>query len=260
MIFYVRQELEGVLDALGIRQGDILMVQSALLDLGLMRGTAPAALPAAIHDTIRNRVGPQGTICAQSFTFGSCRGELFDPEVTAASTGVFAEYLRQSPGTLRSPHPIQSVVANGPAAAAICRSDTASGYAIEGPYGRLLDLDAKLLLLGRRNVDTASYAHYVEEQVGVPYRYWKQYVVPYRRRGVVQLQEYRMLVRDLALAPVIDIRMAVMEMERNGVLSAYPLGGSVVRVASVRSMVDAFLHMLRTDPWCLVSGGNPVAN
>ena len=260
MIFYSQQELENGLDALGIRPGDILLVQSALFELGLMRGIAPSALPEAVYDSIRNRVGLQGTICAQSFTFGSCRGELFDPAVTTASTGVLAEYVRQIQGTLRSPHPIQSIVANGPAAEAICGEDTSSGYATEGPYGRLIDLDAKLLLLGRHNVDTGSFAHYAEEQASVPYRQWKQFEVPCRREGVVQLLEYRMLVRDLAVDPVIDVRMAVADMERDGVLMAHPLGDSTIRVASVRALVDAFLRMLRSNPWCLVRGGNPIGN
>lgn len=253
---YSVDEVECVLRLLGIEAGDTLLVQTALMDLGVIRGEPVARIPAAIYDAIRRRVGADGTVCAQSFTFGSCRGEVFDREQTPSSTGAFAEYLRGLETTRRSPHPIQSVVANGPKAADICEPDTPSGYASDGPYGRLLAHDAKLLLIGRSNVDTAALAHYAEEQARVPYRYWKTFVVPYREGASLFQRSYQMFVRDLALDPRIDLRRIGVLLESRGVMQCLPLGNGDVRVANARRVSETLRDLLQANPFCLIEG-NP---
>lgn len=253
---YSIAEVEHTLKLLGIEVGDTLLVQTALMDLGVIRGEPVAKIPEAMYNAIRRRIGAEGTVCAQSFTFGSCRGEVFDREQTPSSTGAFAEYLRGLKATQRSAHPIQSLVANGPKAGYICDLDTPSGYASDGPYGRLLAHDAKLLLIGRSNVDTAALAHYAEEQARVPYRQWKTFIVPYREGARLRQRTYQMFVRNLALDPQLDLRQVGVLLESHGVIQCRPLGAGDVRVANARKVVETLQGLLQSNPFCLIEG-NP---
>jgi len=249
---YSLTEVGNVLDQLGITTGDTVLVQSALVDLGIPRDVDLTALAQHYYNIIRSRIGDSGTICAQGFSFGPCQGEVFDGKTTVVSTGAFAEYLRHREDALRSPHPIQSVIASGPNAASICASDTSSGYDADGPYGRLIALDAKLLLIGRRNVQTGSCAHYAEEQQRVPYRYWKTFPIRYRKDGQISRREYQMFVRDLNIDPQTDVTRACTRLEQSGIIRSLSVGGSDIRVASARELTEEFMKMLSVDPWCLV--------
>jgi aminoglycoside N3'-acetyltransferase len=252
---YRISEIDSALDLLGVATGDTVFVQSALVDFGVPADVALAALPEALYDVIRSKVGPQGTICVQSFSFGPCEGESFDAETTLGIGGSFAEHLRQRADSVRSRHPINSIAANGPNAAHICAPDTRSGYSSEGPYGRLLALDAKLLLMGRRNVETGSFAHYAEEQAQVPYRYWKSFPIRYKAGRHVAEREYDMYVRDLDLDPTVDLGPVCARFEESGIFRSAPVGGSDIRVASARELTEGIIALLRDDPWCLVVNG-----
>jgi aminoglycoside 3-N-acetyltransferase len=254
MKYYSITELEAALGCIGLRRGDVVMVQTSLMDLGLIRNFAPKELVPKVHGAIRDHVGSEGTICAQAFTFGSCKGEPFDPATTPSQgIGAFAEFLRRQPHSRRSPHPIQSIVANGPAADEICGTDAQSGYATEGPYGRLLALDAKLLLIGRTNVETASFGHYAEEVVGVPYRYWKQFRVTCRIRDHYETRIYDMYVRDLRTNPRLDLGPLCAEMETLGFFAIARVGASDIRLAQARSVTDHMIARLKKDRWAMVA-------
>jgi aminoglycoside 3-N-acetyltransferase len=250
---YSLRDLHDALATLGLAPGDTVLVQASLMDLG-MPDVPPRDLPAAVYDALRERVGADGTLCLATFTFGTTRGDAFDPASSATGNGALAEYARRRPGALRSPHPIQSVVAEGPNASWICAHDTASGYDPRGPFGVLLALEAKVLLIGRNNVDTASLAHYAEEAMRVPYRHWKEFQVAYGPPGSLKPRTSRMYVRDEASDPVVDVRAFAVELERAGTLRAVRVGASDVRLGRARDIVAAACERLAAEPWSFVTG------
>jgi aminoglycoside 3-N-acetyltransferase len=250
---YRLRDLQHAFAALGLTAGDTVLVQASLMDLGIP-DIPVRDLPAAVYGSVRDCVGEHGTLCLATFTFGSTRGETYDPASSATRNGVLAEYARRRPGALRSRHPIQSVVAEGPAAPLICANDPRSGYDPRGPFGVLLALDAKLLLIGRTNVDTGSLAHYAEEAMRVPYRRWKEFRVPYRATDGVVERDFLMYVRDSASDPVIDLRPFVAGLERAGTLRTVPVGASDVRLGRARAVVTAACERLTADPWSFVTG------
>ncbi|MFD8780787.1 aminoglycoside N(3)-acetyltransferase [Kitasatospora sp. NPDC059599] len=160
----------------GVREGMALMVHSSLSGLGRVEGGA-----AAVVASLREAVGPGGTVAAPTFTTDTVRdpapGRAGPPTAEIAelrsavplfhaglpsSTGAVAEALRALPESLRSTHPQVSVAAVG----AHAREVTARrslGFAVgrESPFGALHDLGGHVLLIGvGHNRNTAL--HYAE--------------------------------------------------------------------------------------------------
>ena len=166
--------------ALGLDQGDIVIVHSAMSRLGWIAGGAQSVVVALMA-----AVGPQGTIVMPTQS-----GQLTDPAswsnppVPAAwvetvrdalpaydadltptrAMGAVVDCFRHHPDTVRSPHPLVSFAANGGHAHEIVRSHPLAPETGEAsPLGRLYELDALVLLLGVTHSNNTS-LHLAEER------------------------------------------------------------------------------------------------
>ncbi len=177
------------LKRLGLESGDVVLVHSSLSALGWVAGAAQSVVEALLTS-----VGPGGTVVmpAQS-------GHLSDPvgwshppvpehwiETIRQETPAFDRYLtptrgmgqvvecfRQHRATIRSNHPTDSFVANGPLAIEILADHPLTPGLGEGsPLSRLYALDAKVLLLGVSHANDTSLhlAEYRASQISKPMR------------------------------------------------------------------------------------------
>lgn len=153
------------LQALGIQEGDILLVHSSLSSLGWVCGG-----PQAVVEALFSAVGTSGTLVmpAQSGDWSDPAEwgnpavpepwvniiyqemPAFDPAVTPTrGMGRIAEMFRVYPGSLRSNHPQVSFTANGSQADFIVSEHALTPQFGDGsPLGKLYGLNAKVLLLG----------------------------------------------------------------------------------------------------------------
>ncbi len=158
------------LAALGIAQGDTLLVHCSLSSLGWVCGGAQA-----VNLALRQAVGAQGTLVMPAQTnensdpaeweappvpkewVETIRQNMpgFDPASSPSrGMGRVAELFRTLPGSLRSGHPQVSFAANGPLAEEITASHPLSPqFGVESPLGALYRLGkagkpVKILLLG----------------------------------------------------------------------------------------------------------------
>jgi aminoglycoside 3-N-acetyltransferase len=166
------EELARDLRALGIRDGQSMLVHASLRSLGWVEGGASTVVAA-----LRGAVGASGNVVAFTGTeenSSTSRAHLsriagmnadevaqfrnrmtaFERERTPSGSGRLAEELRMTPGAVRSAHPQSSFAALGPRAA-----DLMSGHGLNchhgrrSPLGRMYDaacggLDVAILMLG----------------------------------------------------------------------------------------------------------------
>ena len=100
------EQVMACLKAIGVMQGDGLLIHSAVQFLGRPVGGIGLYLQA-----IQTAIGPQGTLVVPTFNFGFAHGEPYDPLVTPSKDmGVFSEYIRQQPDAKRSRQDRKSVV------------------------------------------------------------------------------------------------------------------------------------------------------
>jgi aminoglycoside 3-N-acetyltransferase len=190
------------------------MVHAACSKVGQVLG-GPDAIIAALRET----VGPEGTIMAyldwdapwEDFADedGTIPADLkphipaFDPAVTRAArdNGVLPEFLRTTPGALRSGNPGASVTAIGAQAAWITADHPLDyGYGPGTPLARLVEACGKVLMLGAP-LDTMTLLHHAEHLATLPEKRLHRVEVPIKAaKGTI----WRMIEEYDTGDPVVD--------------------------------------------------------
>jgi aminoglycoside N3'-acetyltransferase len=166
--------------------------------------------------------------------------------------GAFSEYVRNLPGALRSPHPMQSIAILGRYAADLASRDTLSAFDPGSAFERMHALGFKLLLLGADSTAVSMF-HYSEQRLGVPYRYWKEFSGQVRTAEGFQTRTYRMFGRDLDLDPQLTLDPLVAYMQGRGEWRSMALNYGQITVCRLHDFVAAADKFLSEDPWSLVT-------
>ncbi len=194
--FLTRSDLAADCSRLGLCAGDAVMVHAAMRSVGrLLNG--PDALIGALLDT----VGPGGTLLAYADWDGdydalldadgrvpaAWRAHLppFDPLRSRAirHNGVFPEFLRTTPGALRSGNPGASVVALGARAADFTADHPLDyGYGEGSPFARLVAAGGKVLNVGAP-LDTMTLLHHAEHLARLKDKRIRRVEVPFAAPG-----------------------------------------------------------------------------
>ncbi|BCS35642.1 aminoglycoside 3-N-acetyltransferase [Luteitalea sp. TBR-22] len=183
-----------VLDAraLGIREGDLLMIHASVRAVGPVIGG-----PDQIHLALKDAVGDDGSL----FMYASCpayydevgRGDhapevearllealpAFDPATarSARDNGALVELLRTWPGTVANDHVVR-FVCRGPHAAQLFAPQAWNyAYGDDSPLARFAALGGRILLLGSDH-DQVTFLHHAEHLVDVPGKRVVRYEVP----------------------------------------------------------------------------------
>ncbi|MCH7662809.1 MAG: AAC(3) family N-acetyltransferase [Chloroflexi bacterium] len=249
----IKTQVAEILQTLKIRSGDGLLIHSALQFLGLPEGG-----PSMYFDALQSILGPQGTIAVPTFNFAFAKGEDYDPLTTpSVGMGVFSEYVRLHPDSLRTIHPMQSLSVIGKHAEDLAERDTPSAFEDGSAFDRMLGLDFKLLLLGA-DIEASAIAHYSEQRAQVPYRYWKEFKGRVRLNEKWESRTYRMFARDLDIDPDLTGEHVQTVLESKGLWLQQPLNYGFISVCRISDFIAATDEILAHDPWGLVTN-RPVA-
>lgn len=175
-----RETMKKQLFSLGIRQGDTLLVHSSMKSIGIVEGGADAVLDALIEAVCGKNAESDGMLVLPTHTWKTMNDDhsVYDPMVEPACVGILPNLFMKKAGVVRSLHPTHSV-----AAFSKNRKKTLEYISGEerfstpcnrnGCYGKLYDLDAKILLLGV-GMNRNTYMHGVEEWFGITERLTKE--------------------------------------------------------------------------------------
>ncbi|MFE7763565.1 AAC(3) family N-acetyltransferase [Streptomyces sp. NPDC057438] len=177
-------ELRGMLAAIGIRPGGVLMVHSSLHGTGLS--------PTEVRNVLLDTLGPEGTLVVPAFTPENSdtspayhrrtegmtereRAELrasmppFEPNATPCpAMGALAECVRTTPGAVRSAHPQTSFAAIGRRAEELLDGhDPYCHLGERSPMAALYQADAQVLLL-RVGFEVCTAFHLAEYRMSPP--------------------------------------------------------------------------------------------
>ncbi len=194
--FVTKSRLIRDLEALDLRQGDLVMLHASVKAVGHVVGG-----PDVILQALLDVVGPSGTLMMlvgwdaapyemEAWPEARRRAYLdecppYDPARSPAvrAWGVLAEYLRTWPGARRSYHPDSSFAAVGGRAGWITADHPLQyGHGPGSPLAKLCEAGGKVLLLGA-GFKSITLLHYAEHLARVPDKPVARYKMPVLRNG-----------------------------------------------------------------------------
>ena len=164
---YTKEKLLNDLKNMGLQQTDAIMVHSSMKAIGPVDGGADTVV-----DTFMEYF-KDGLFMTPTHTWAQMSEEyaLFDPKEEPACVGIIPNIFRKREGVVRSLHPTHSIAAYGPKAIEYVagEEDVTTPCQPGGCWSRLLDINAKILMLGCTHTRN-TYIHAVEELLDVPER------------------------------------------------------------------------------------------
>ena len=191
-----------------------------------------------------------------TFTF-SHSGEpdpVFDPVRDRSEMGRISEVARTRQGARRSRHLLHSVAALGAHAEQITACHGPSAWAADGPFWKLYQLEAYILLLGVPYL-TCTFFHVVEQLVQTPYRRWEERSTRVRERDGTERPLLTLVYRPRPGFEGNDFNKLGAILEDGGLSRAGTVGNAVARLFPAKAALDVGVEEYRKDPLLLVKTG-----
>ena len=270
---YNRAHLVSALRQVGVETGDMVFSHIRLLGYPEEGDTLEAAC-SVIKDAFLEVLGAHGTCLIPAFSYTYCKKEVYDPRETPSDVGPFTNYFRQLPGVHRSLDPIFSVAGIGPGVEEFLADLPHDCFGPDCVYDRLLKRGGKICNVGV-GIRTITFIHYVEQMIGVPYRFNKLFTGQTRNeRGVLEDQSWNFSVRVLAESSIpdmhrLDARARESEQQdrrremlirldararESGQLKTARVGRGQITCISCRAVWDICAEGIKEDPWFLATG------
>jgi len=252
---YGARDIAEACRAVGVARGRTIYLTSDLARLmGFERPEKEAVLEAYIG-VLRDLIGPEGTLLVSTASLNLCNTDIpFDLATTPAyQVGILSEYVRTRDGARRSFHPFVSYTALGQDADALTRDCALHPYGPETPEARAIEADALAVSVGLPPNETCSTIHHVEQMVGVPYRYAKEYDHPILRNGMVRREPFYMYVWYRGIGIRRDrARKIFAALAGELPIATANLGRGQVSGYSMRRFYPLAARLLSMDPyiWC----------
>ena len=204
---YSYHDIRNAYIKIGVSRGMTISLKTDLRFLGTYDSNSQDDLLVAHFNAIADLVDlSEGTIVVSTASFSLCNTDtVFDIANTKSEMGSLTEYVRTRPGSVRSFHPFASYAAIGKNADYICGNNGRNSIGPNSPKARLLELDAQYLSIGLPPSRASMVIHHIEELMGVPYRYTKEFIHPVLRNGVIVYEPFYLFVRYLECDVELDL-------------------------------------------------------
>lgn len=182
--FHACDQIVDALLSVGVLEGQAVLVHSSLRLLGKIKGIAKNdtfGYCAKIYNSFDVVLGLKkcfGTILVPTFTHDYVRKKTpFILSKTPSEMGIFSEFVRAHPESIRTLHPIASLAVIGKDQN-IFRNISRSAYGLNSAFDKLVKIpNSRLVYLGASSNHT-TLMHHLEHLVGVSYMYNKAYFSP----------------------------------------------------------------------------------
>lgn len=241
---YTKEQLIEYLELLKVDRKGTLLVHSSMKSIGNVIGGADTVLDALCEYM------SDGLLVLPTHTWSYINSDnpIYDVAHSKVCVGILPELFRQRDGVLRSLHPTHSVAALGKDAKDFIAGSEEydTPCARKSPWGKLLDRNASVMLLGvdlRRNTFMHGVEEWLEikgrltdepEQLYVLTKDKKKISVPQRRHHGDHWSEYFDKVDDLFL--------------RHNAMYMGKFGDATVRICSTKEMTKLLEKMLVINP------------
>ena len=232
---------------LGVKTGDTLLVHSSYKSFGGVDGG-----PQTVIDALLEALGEDGTLLMPTFNFDFCKGADWDVRETPSQMGFMTNLVRTDPRAKRVFHPIYSFAVIGKYAEDFGNLRYKSSYAKDSAFGKLRELDGKIMVVGLSYNDSMTFFHHIEEMEGVDYRYLKDFTGQITDwDGNTTEDTYQMLVRDIDMGVHTMVDPMGKLMEEAGVIQSRQIGEADVKLMKANEVYEFTVREMKRDPFLL---------
>ena len=198
-------------------------------------------------------VTTEGTLLFPTFNWDFCRGAIFDYINSISKTGSLTNIALKRKDFKRTLHPIYSFAVSGKYQEYLCSLNNKNSFGKNTPFGFVHRKNGSILLINLDFQSSFTYAHYIEEQLNVDYRYHKNFVADYiDPDGKKTKRTYNMFVRNLTkgvntyLNPVGEI------LKKEGIAKTYEIEGNTFTVMKAVEVYERIKIELERNPYIMV--------
>jgi aminoglycoside 3-N-acetyltransferase len=246
---YSAHDIYHAIELLKLKTGDIVFIHSNIGFFGKCSSVKNVnELCMLFYMAIRDQIGDTGTICVPAFTYSYPCGIPFDRSAPT-KMGAFSEWIRTHPLAYRSLDPCYSVAAVGADAKRLVTCVSRNSFDEGSFFERFYRKNGKVLNL---NFDAGStFIHYVERNLGVPYRFDKSFQGTTIDNGVEYPTTQTIWCRYMH--PLLEARFEAFDkMARTqNVFKTAKLGRGEVGVISAKETHNLVKLALMVHPWFL---------
>ena len=249
-----KEDIKKALTAVGLDRGQVVFTYSDLSKPGRVENVQSRDEFCQVYlDSILKIIGSEGTLVVPTYTTQVARFDIeFVWEETPTPMGVFSEFVRCHPESLRSVHPINSVCAIGADKEFICSNNGTNNFGWASPFQRMLLKKAKILTIGLESGYVVGIAHHLEAACCLPYVYNKLLKWSPIVNGEKDTRQYFATLRYLDLDVKYDLTAWVKHMRRLGGVNSVRLGGSWVHFSDYERVFTEGAKMLKDNPYCFL--------
>jgi aminoglycoside 3-N-acetyltransferase len=240
------QLLEGF-RTLGVQEGDTLLVHSSYKSFGEVDGG-----PQTVVRALEIALGPEGTLIMPTFNFDFNKGVPWDVRTTPSKMGVLTELVRKDPRAKRVFHPFYSFAILGKHAEMLGSLRYKSSYERNSVFGKLRDLNGKIMVIGLSYNDSMTFFHHIEQMEGVDYRFLKQFTGEVTdENGNTYNDTFEMLVRDIDRGVMTMVDPMGKLMEEASVIKSAKIGEADVKLMKANEVYEFTAREMKRDPHLL---------
>jgi aminoglycoside 3-N-acetyltransferase len=232
---------------LGVEEGDTLLVHSSYKSFGPVDGG-----PQTVIRALEAALGSQGTLIMPTFNFDFNKGVPWDVRSTPSKMGVLTELVRTDPRAKRVFHPFYSFAIVGKHAEMLGSLRYKSSYERNSVFGKLRDLDGKIMVIGLSYTNSMTFFHHIEQMEGVDYRFLKQFTGEVTdENGNTYTDTFEMLVRDIDKGVITEVDLMGELMEKAGIVKVGKIGEADVKLMKANEVYEFTAREMKRDPHLL---------
>jgi len=241
---------EGLLDGfkgLGVEESDVLLVHSSYKSFGEVDGG-----PQTVIRALEAALGTDGTLIMPTFNFDFNKGVPWDVRKTRSKMGALTELVRMDPRAKRVFHPFYSFAVLGKHSEMLGSLRYKSAYERNSVFGKLRDLDGKIMVIGLSYTNSMTFFHHIEQMEGVDYRFLKQFTGEVTdEKGNTYTDTFEMLVRDIDKGVITEVNPMGALMEQAGIIKSAKIGAADVKLMKANEVYEFTAREMKRDPHLL---------
>jgi len=234
----------------GIMPGDSVLVHSDVSSLSNHGGSLKSVLENVLSG-VSAAVGLAGSVLVPTFNYDFCDGKPYHHEESKSQVGLFSEWVRTRPGSIRSFHPIFSFAGFGPIADELLDVRSNSSFGPGSVFENLYNKDAKILFL---NVpfESCTFVHFVEQCVGIEYRFLKQFTGKVTRENRSWNDSFDFYVRYMDRTVDTYFGRLEQQLRDSDKLRSHELDSGQLLLTTSKAVFKAASAMIADDPYSLL--------